>query len=758
MKRRTVLWLGLGSLGALAVGWSVLPPRQRLTGGADLLDGADSFTPNAWVRVGRDDSVTLFMPRAEMGQGTHTGLAMLLAEELGCMLEAIQIAPAPIASVYNNVKIAGGNPALSEGEPALSKRLATHFTAKVVREIGFMVTGGSSSIPDLWVVLREAGAMARETLRASAARHWKIAVSECTVKEGRVVHRDGQTLSFGEIVSLGAEAIETVSDFSLKEPRDWTLIGTPAKRIEAIDKVTGTAKFAADIHESGMLYAEVELCPFAGGTLGSFDEKAVRALPGVVEVRVIPSVAGAPAAIGVLADQRWRARRALESLNAKWVAGAAGAFDQTLIDDTLAKGLKADSARDVYREVGEAEKIIQNASTVLRAEYDVPYLAHAAMEPLCCTAKYETTRATVWAGVQVQNVSRDVAAKVFDLDSEQVTLVPMLLGGAFGRRLDSDFIALAAALARVVPGKLVQLQWRREQDMRHDFYRPAVRAQLSAAIDPATGKVTAFHCHSVGQSIAAQAMPRQLGMPAPGSDASNVEGTADQVYVFEHHKVSHTTVDLPVGVGFWRSVGHSQQGFFNESFIDELAMLAKRDPVEFRLAHLADRPRHAAVLKLVAEKADWSRSVGTAPDGRPVARGVALHESFGSIVGLVAEVSEGEGGVPRVHRVVAAIDCGVAVNPNLVAQQLESSIIFGLSAALYGRISFKEGGVEQGNFDAYPIVRFAESPRIETWIVPSEAPPGGVGEPGVPPVAPAVASALAVLTGRRVRRLPLVGA
>ena len=758
MKRRTVLWLGLGSLGALAVGWSVLPPRQRMTGGADLFDDAESFTPNAWVRIGRDDSITLFMPRAEMGQGTHTGLAMLLAEELGCALDSIQIAAAPIASVYNNVKVAGGSPALSESEPSVSKRLATHFTAKLVREIGFMVTGGSSSIPDLWIVLREAGALARESLRASAARHWKIPVSECSVKDGRVVRPNGDAMSFGSIVSLGSDAIDTVSEVSLKSPREWTVIGTPAKRVEAADKVTGLAKFAADIQEPGMLFAELELCPVVGGTLIGFDEAAVRSMPGVVEVVAIAPVAGAPAAIGVVADQRWRARRAVESLNAKWSPGADGAFDQSLIDQTLAEGLKADSARDVYREGGDAEGVIKSASSTLRAEYDVPYLAHAAMEPLCCAVKYETTRATVWAGVQIQNVSRDVAAKVFDLDPEQVTLVPMLLGGAFGRRLDSDFVALAATLGRAVPGRLVQLQWRREQDMRHDFYRPAVRAELAAALDPTTGKVTAYHCHTAGQSIAAQAMPRQLGMPAPGSDASSVEGTADQVYVFDHYKVTHTNVDLPVGVGFWRSVGHSQQGFFNESFIDELATLAKRDPVEFRLSHLTGRPRHAAVLKLVAEKADWGRSVGTTPDGRPVARGVALHESFGSIVGLVVDVSEGEGGVPRVHRAVAAIDCGVAVNPNLVAQQLESSIIFGLSAALYGRITFKIGAVEQGNFDAYPIVRFAESPVIETWIVPSEAPPGGVGEPGVPPVAPAVANALAVLTGRRVRRLPLVGA
>lgn len=758
MKRRTVLWMGLGSLGALAVGWSVLPPRQRLTGGADQLNDPNSFTPNAWVRIGRDDSITLFMPRAEMGQGTHTGLAMLLAEELGCALDAIQIAPAPIASVYNNVKVAGGSPGLSDPDPSVSTRLATHLTAKLVREIGFMVTGGSSSIPDLWVVLREAGAMTRETLREAAARHWGVAPADCVVSEGKVQRPDGKSLTFGAIVSLGEDTLKPAAKFSLKDPKDWTLIGTPAKRLEARDKVTGQAVFASDIREPGMLYAELELCPYADGTLGTFDEAAVRNLPGVVQVLAMPAAAGAPAAIAIVADQRWRAHRAVQSLNATWRPGAAGAFDQSLIDETLTRGLEEDAQAEVYREIGTADATIAAAKTVLRADYEVPYLAHAAMEPLCCTVKYENTQATVWAGVQVQNVARNVAAKVFDLDADQVTLVPVLLGGGFGRRLDADFVALAAAIGRTLPGKLVQLQWRREHDMRHDFYRPAVRARLSAAVDSNAGVITAYHSHSVGQSIGAQAMPRQLGMPAPGTDTSNVEGATGQAYVFAHHKVTHTTVELPVGIGFWRSVGHSQQAFFQESFMDELARLAQADPVDFRLRHLNDRPRHAAVLKSVAEKSGWGSPTGNAADGQPIARGVALHESFGSIVGLVAEVSEGEGGVPRIHRVFASIDCGVAVNPNLVSQQLESSVVFALSAALYGRISFKGGAVEQGNFDTYPILRFAESPTIQTFIVPSEAPPGGVGEPGVPPVAPAVANALATLTGRRVRRLPLVGA
>ncbi|MBM4191892.1 MAG: xanthine dehydrogenase family protein molybdopterin-binding subunit [Gammaproteobacteria bacterium] len=758
MKRRTVLWMGLGTLGALAVGWSVLPPRQRLTGGADQMQIPGSFTPNAWVRIGRDDSITLFMPRAEIGQGTHTGLAMLLAEELGCTLAAIQIAPAPIASVYNNVNIAGGSPPLSESDQSVSTRLATHFTAKLVREIGFMVTGGSSSISDLWVVLREAGAMARETLREAAARHWGVRLTDCTVSAGKVRRPDGQFLTFGAILSLGEYTLKPASKFPLKSSREWTLIGTPAKRLEAIDKVTGRAVFASDIHEPGMLYAEIELCPFADGTLNKFDEAAVRGMPGVVHVLAIPAARGAPAAVAVVADQRWRAHRAVQSLNASWNPGASGTFDQSLIDKSLLRGLETDSQVQVYRDIGTADPIITVAKTVLRSDYEVPYLAHAAMEPLCCTVKYEITKATVWAGVQVPNVARNVAAKVFDLDAEQVSLAPVLIGGAFGRRLDADFVAVAAAIGRAVPDKLVQLQWRREHDMRHDFYRPAVRARLSAAIDPGTGMITAYHSHSVGQSIGAQAIPRQFDMPAPGADTSNVEGATGQAYAFAHHKVTHTTVELPVGIGFWRSVGHSQQAFFQESFMDELARLAKVDPVEFRLRHLKDRPRHAAVLKLVAERAGWGSPMGTAADGQPIARGIALHESFGSIVGLVAEVSEGEGGVPRIHRVFASIDCGVAVNPNLVAQQLESSVVFALSAALYGRISFKGGAVEQGNFDSYPILRFAESPIIQTFIVPSEAPPGGVGEPGVPPVAPAVTNALATLTGRRVRRLPLIGA
>lgn len=758
MKRRTVLWLGLGAVGALAVGWASLPPRQRLRGGADQLGDADAFTPNAWVRIGRDDSITLFMPRAEMGQGTHTGLAMLLAEELACALEQIRIAPAPIASVYNNLAVIGAGLPFRGDQQSLARDVSEHFSLKLAREFGFMVTGGSTSIPDLWLVLRQAGALARESLRRAAARHWNVPIEECTAQAGQVVHASGKFLSFGQIVSRAAEHLGAVDDVDLKPPEAWTVIGSNARRLEARDKLTGRARFAADVHEPDMLYAEIGFSPYHDGELMAFDENAARAMPGVIEVLQVASVAGSAPAIAVLANQRWQAQRALAALDPQWVAGPAGPFGQTDLDRALAQALRADAEVHVYREVGNPELVLANASTVIRAEYEVPFLAHAAMEPLCCAAKLEGDRATVWAGVQIPDAARKTAAQAFGLKAAKVELVPLLLGGGFGRRLEADFVGVAAALARAVPGRLVQALWRREDDTRHDFYRPAARARFAAVLEPGIGVVGALDQHSASQSISAQTLPRQFGLPASGPDKTNVEGAFDGVYEFEHHRVAHSTVELPVPIGYWRSVGHSQQAFFNESFIDELAQVGRIDPVEFRLRHLKNQPRHRAVLQLVADKAEWTKRPGATADGRPIGRGVALHQSFGSIVGLVAEVSQtAEGGV-QVHRITVAIDCGVAVNPNLVAQQLESAVVFGLSAALYGRITYREGQVEQGNFDAYPVLRLADCPRIDTWIVESRESPGGVGEPGVPPVAPAVANALAAVTGQRYRRLPLLGA
>ena len=757
MKRRTVLWMGLGTIGALAVGVGLMPVRQRLTGGADALDRASGFAPNAWVSINPDKSITLFMPRAEMGQGTHTGLAMLLAEELACSLADVRIEPAPIARVYSNIAAVAGSAATQPAQPNFVERATQHFMAKFAREFGFMVTGGSSSIADLFVVLREAGAMARETLRSAAARHWNVPIEECVARAAQIVHTSGKVIDYGDIVALGPELLEPVHEYTLKKPEAWTLIGTPAKRLESRDKVTGRALFAADIHEPGMLYAEFSMSPFFDGEVEVYDEDAARAVPGVVEVLKIAAGGGAPAAVAVLAEQRWRAQRAVGALNAQWVAGAAGPFEQQDLDDKLLAGLRDDAPVATYHDVGEVDAVIKNSGTVLRADYEVPFLAHAAMEPLCCAVKFDKDRATVWAGVQIPDVARKAAALALGLEPEQVTLNAMLMGGAFGRRLDADFVSLAAAVARAVPGRLVQALWRREDDMRHDFYRPAVRARYTGVLELGPGLLVALNAHSASPSVIAQAVPRQLGLPGNPSKA-DVEGAVDQGYEIANHRVQHAHVELPVPLGFWRSVGHSQHAFFQESFIDETAATARIDPLEFRLRHLRGQPRHRAVLELAASKSDWKQPPGVARDGKPVARGIALHESFGSLVAAVAEVSQGEAGEPRVHRVVVAIDCGTAINPNLIRQQVESSVIFGLSAALYGRIAIKEGQVVQGNFDSYPVLRLGETPVIDTWIVPSTLPPGGVGEPALPPVAPAVASALAVLTGERHRRLPLVGA
>ena len=760
MKRRTFLWATVGTVGALAglaVGWAAWPVRQRLHRRGGENSTAQLFEPNAWVRIGADDSITLYMPRAEMGQGTHTGLLMLLAEELDCDPLAVRIAAAPIDSVYNNLAAVVDGLPFHPGQQGVLRDATEHVVARVVREFGVMMTGGSTSIRDLWQPLREAGAMARASLLQAAAKQWDVPVAECRVSQGVISHASGRQLRFGQIVAAAGAALPIVDEYVLKTREQFTLIGQPMRRIDSREKVSGKALFAADVHEPDMLYAEVQFAPQRDGQLQAWDESAARAMPGVVEVVQLPPLGGAPACVAVIADQRWRARRALEQQFPQWVAGPAGLFDQSLIESSLSAAIEAEGEAHVYRDSGNADSALRRAAAVIRADYEVPYLAHAAMEPLCCAVKFTGTAATVWAGVQVNDLARKAAAQALGLADDQVTLVPTYLGGAFGRRLDNDFISVAAALAAKVPGRLLQLQWRREDDMRHDFYRPAAKARLRASLD-AQGRIDAWQATSAGQSIVAQVMPRGFGMSAVGPDKTTVEGAFDQPYDIPNLQVAHQAVDLPVPVGFWRSVGHSYTAFFNECFMDELATVAQADPLAFRIAHLQQQPRHVKVLQLAADKADWGGRPLETPDGSRVARGLALHASFGSIVALVAEVSLGPEGQPRVHRIVLAIDCGQVVNPALVTQQMESSVIYGLSAALYGRITFKEGAVEQGNFDTYPALRLVDTPRIETWIIPNGEPPGGVGEPGVPPVAPAIANALAVLTGRRNRRLPLIGA
>ncbi len=764
MKRRTVLWWGLGAVSALVVGWGALPPASRLRRG-DESSSDDLLEPNAWVRIGADDSIRLWMPRCEMGQGTHTGLAMLLADELDVDLERILIEAAPIHSVYNNIAVATDGLPFHPDDDGLIKHQVERLTTKAIRRIGVMVTGGSTSIKDLWDPLREAGAMARETLLAAAVRAWSLPSAEgCRIDNGVVIAPDGRRVRYGELVAREGGELQPATAWRVKDATERRIIGRSRPRLpeEVLAKVTGRARFALDIQEPDMLFALVDWSPYRDGRMAVSNADALRKMPGVVDVVSVPALAGGPPGLAVLASNRWQAERALGQLVAQWVAGEGGTFSDADLERELQSALEDPSAGHRYRNVGDVDAVFElpergDVARTLTADYAVPFLAHAAMEPLACAVKFETDRATIWAGVQIPDVARSAAAKVFELDAAQVTLESLYLGGAFGRRLEADFIAQAAAIAKAVPGRLVQVSWRREDDTRNDFFRPAARARLRARLDDA-GQIVAFAAHSSGQSIVKQSFERVFGLPAAGPDKTTAEGAFDQPYEFAHHRVTHRAVDLPVPVGYWRSVGHSQQAFFTETFIDELARLAGLDSVEFRARHLRDHPRHLAVLRLAAEKARWDTPAGYAADGAPIVRGIALNQSFGSIVAEVVEASLSPEGEPRVHRVVVAVDCGVAINPNLIEQQMESAVIYALSAALYGQIHFNEGRVEEGNFDRYRVLRLAETPIIETHIQPSNRPPGGVGEPGVPPLAPALANAVAVLTGKPVRRLPLIGA
>ena len=757
MKRRTLLLAGLGTAGALVVGWGVSPLPQRLRGSRPLPLQPGEVELNGWVKIGTDDSVTVIVPRCEMGQGIHTGLAMVLAEELDCDWSRVRVESAPIDPIYKNyVVIPSGLPFAPE-DRGVVRRASEHLLAKASTFLGVMVTGGSTSIPELWMPLRQAGATARATLLAAAAADWGVPVAECAVQSGRITHADGRQISYGALVARSAK-LPVIDEAPLKDLRRATLLGRSLPRLDAPDKVSGRAVFAADVREPGMLYAAILLAPTRDASLVELDERAARALPGVRGVLRIPAFPGAAPGVAVVAEDSWRAQRALSSLQPRWARPEPSTSPQTAATDAalsaaLWQAVRSGADTHVFRDLGAGAPAAPGTS--ISAEYEVPYLAHAAMEPLCCSIRYDGDRATVYAGVQIPDAIVKVAAAAMDLAPAAVELRQACIGGSFGRRNESDFVAQTAVIARQFPGVLVQLQWSREDDLRNDFYRPSAASRIEGSVD-ASGRILSLHSRSSSQSATAEVALRLLGTPMLWADKGTVEGVFDLPYRIPRYKVEHATLKLPVVIGVWRSVGYSSQAFFAESFIDELAAAAQRDPLDFRLAHLEAGSRQHAVLRTIAEKSGWNSPPAPAPDGARVARGVALCTSFGSVVAQVVEVSLAPDQQPRVHRVVAVVDCGIPVNPGLIRQQIEGSVIFGLSAALHGKVSFDAGVAREGNFDAYRLLRLAESPQIEVHIMPSEAAPTGLGEPGVPPIAPAVANALFALTGTRRRRLPLV--
>ena len=758
MKKRHFVIGALGSVGALALGWSVLPPRQRLNTSKPLATAPGQAALNGWLKIGADDSIVVVMPKSEMGQGAQTGLAMALADELDADWSRVRIENSPIDKIYNNLSsVVDGLPFHPDDDGSV-KHAAAWLTAKTMREVGVMMTGGSSSVKDLWLPMRQAGASARAMLVAAAARGWNVPPGDITVAAGLMSHAaTGKRARFGEwAAAAGQQAVPDAP--KLKQPAQFTLIGRPLPHLEAASKIDGTAIFGLDVLQPGMLYATVAMCPTLGGKLASFDGAAASRLPGVKQVMAVPGFHGGTPGVALIADTPWHALQAIRQVAVVWDEAVASADFSSAAGMSRLAGTLDGETGFAYFKAGDVEAALKGAAKTISAEYRAPFLAHATMEPQNCTVQMKDGKATVWAPTQVPGLARSAAAQALGIPEDDVDVRVQMLGGGFGRRLDVDFIGQAAAIARATattnPGLAVQTFWTREQDMQHDFYRPAAVARFTAGFD-AQNQLVAWRNVSAGQALVPQVLRRLFGLHAMGPDKTTSEGAFDQPYEWPAARIGHEAIDLPVPIGFWRSVGHSHQAFFKESFVDEAAHAAGQDPLAFRARLLQKHPRHLAVLQRAAELAGWGQPTPAARDGAKTARGIALHQSFGSIVAQVAEVSLGPDKTIRVHRVFCAIDCGTAVNPNLIRQQMESGIVFGLSAALHGRIDIDKGRVRQSNFHDYRALTIDACPTIETAIMASSAAPEGVGEPGTPPIAPAVANATFALTGQRLRELPL---
>jgi isoquinoline 1-oxidoreductase beta subunit len=677
---------------------------------------SDALAPNQFLRIGKDSRVVVLSPNTELGQGAYTGLATLIAEELDADWDQVVIEAAPA-----DVKLYG-NPAFGGAMQG---------------------TGGSTTVAAFWEPMRKAGATARAMLVQAAAARWSVPAAEITIRQGIVNHAgSGRSITFGELVEAAAE-LPVPADVKLKDPASFTLIGRNARRVDALEKSTGTALFTQDVRLPGMLVAVAALPPRFGATVKDFDDSAARALPNVVNVVHFKSTMRE--GVAVLATDTWSARKARDALKINWDESNAFRQDSEEIfaqyrELATRPGLSA-------RKEGDADAALaQEGARSFQASYAFPFLAHATMEPMNAVVQITAEGCEIWNGEQFHTGDQNVVAGMLGIKPEQVKINMLYAGGSFGRRGNafSDYVADAVAIAKADgSGRPVKLVWMREDDMHAGFYRPAYLHDLAATVD-ASGRITAWRQRIVGQSIAA-GTPLDTGAPV---DSTSVEGAANMPYEIPNLSVELHTTRLGVPILWWRSVGSTHTAYAVEAFLDEIARGTGQDPVELRRSLLAGHPRHLAVLNLAAEKAGWGSEL---PKG--TARGVALHESFGSVVAEIVEVSQ-RGNAFKVERVVCAVDCGIAVNPNIVEMQMESGIVYGLAAAATGAITLKDGVVQQSNFHDYPVLRMNQMPRIEVHIVPSANPPSGVGEPGTPPIAPAVANAIAQLTGRTVQNLP----
>jgi isoquinoline 1-oxidoreductase subunit beta len=709
-SRRDFLKTSALAGGGLLVGF-VVPGAARLAHAA-----AADFKPNAFIRITPDNQVTVVCAQSEMGQGVLTAIPMLVAEELEADWSTIRVEQAP------------SNPAYGNPHPAFG---------------GLQATGGSASVRGFWEPMRKAGATAREMLIGAAADTWKVDRAECHAEKGMVVHKSGKKLSYGQLAAAAATQ-PVPANVALKDPKSFKIVGKPAKRLDTPLKVNGKAVYGMDVRVPGMLTAVVARAPVTGAKVASFNADKLKAMPGVKHVVQIGS------GVAVVADNYWNAKKGRDALEVKWEDGAGASLSSESLRKTF--GELAEKPGTVAVKKGDVGTALAGGSgKKLEAVYEVPYLAHACMEPMNCTAMVKPDGVEVWGSVQSPGLLQIVLSQVAGVKPEQVQVTTTMLGGGFGRRFGFDF-AIDAVLASKAVGAPVHVVYPREDDIRAQHYRPASLAKFQAVLD-AAGNPVAARVHAVNSSIADAAhMPYEANGLAllKGVDGFSVEGLTEWPYATDNLQVEWTKNEPPVGVWFWRSVGHSQNIFFVEGFVDEMAVAAGKDPYEYRRALLGNNPRYKVVLELAAQKAGWGKAL---PAGR--GRGIAVGQSFGSYVAEVAEVSVGKDGKVKVHRVVCAVDCGRTVNPDIIKRQMESSIVFGLSAALYGEITFKDGKVDQSNFHDYEVLRMSEMPVVEVHIVPSTEAPGGVGEPGLPPAAPALVNAIYAATGKRLRKLPL---